>query len=470
VKVSKKFFLILVLSILIFSALYAETNVPVTIEKADNWVPKLSPYIINDTVTIEKTGFITIYPGTEIRFKEGAKLIVKGALYAKGDPKNPVRFLPDNGESFYEGIDFQSKYQNTIEFSIMIRGTIKDEGTPLNLSNCYILNSTGVELGHFASGVIKNNYFYNDTYGVYIDGKRVSAEISGNTFNRNKFAVYIKELTQGTAVIKKNNFFGCNINVTNYTPENIDAKDNYWDLPDEAKIGAFIFDKRTNPKVGDVIFKPFSKVKLALFEPPDAFISLVKIYLQLKRPDEEPSKVGFGAGGAYLIPMGPARISKETSYGTGLKAEFVFNLTGAFLLGVEADMLSAANKDKSIYDYNLSMSDFFLNFYAYMGYKQNVFFIPYAKLGPGIGLISEQYKAKNAMPDWGGQTSLKYNDVSFEVQGGLGCELFIIKFFSLKAEALYNTTLRHNMGGITFPIFSLTGSVYFDTPFYYNEK
>lgn len=416
----RKFFLALAVPALLLSSLYAETNVPSTIEKADNWVPKLSPYIISGTVTIENTGVVTIYPGTVVRFKEGAKLIVNGAMYAKGDPQNPVRFIPDDGESFYDGIVFQSKYQNTVEFSIMIRGAISDEGTPLNVSNCYILNSTGVELRHFASAMIKDNYFYNDTYGVYIEGKQVKAEISGNTFNRERFAVYIKELTQGTAVIRKNNFFGCRINVTNYTPDNIDVKDNYWGLTDGAKIAALIFDKRTNPKVGDVVFVPFSKDKLGLFEPPAEFVSLVRIYLQLKRPDEQPARVGFGAGGDFMLPMGPARISKEASFGAGLKAEFVYNLTGAFLLGIEADQLSASNNGKNGYDYNLNMSDFFANFYAYMGYKKGVFLLPYAKLGPGIGLISEQYKANQAMPEWGGQTSLKYNEVSFAVQGGSG--------------------------------------------------
>ena len=91
--------LFLVISI---AGAYAETIVEGIVEKTENWNPKNSPYVISGTVTVEKKGFLTLYPGTTVRFKEGAQLLVKGVLYSKGTPQNPVRFIPDDGTSFYE--------------------------------------------------------------------------------------------------------------------------------------------------------------------------------------------------------------------------------------------------------------------------------------------------------------------------------------------------------------------------------
>jgi hypothetical protein len=56
--------------LLLFSAnvtIYAETIVKGGIEKNESWIPKLSPYIIENTITVEKNGFLTIYPGTEVK-------------------------------------------------------------------------------------------------------------------------------------------------------------------------------------------------------------------------------------------------------------------------------------------------------------------------------------------------------------------------------------------------------------------
>jgi opacity protein-like surface antigen len=459
--------------LLLFSAnvtIYAETIVKGGIEKNESWIPKLSPYIIENTITVEKNGFLTIYPGTEVKFKEGAKLVVKGALYAKGDPKNPVRFLPYDGESFYDGIIFQSRYKNTIEFCIMIRGAITSEGTPLIMSNNYILNSTGVLLKVYADALITGNYFYNNTYGVYTEGKNAKFRISGNTFNRNRFAVYLKEMMKDGAQITGNNFFENKVSITNYTPDAVSAKDNFWGAVEEAGIGRQIFDKKNNSKVGDVIYKPFAKAKLKVYEPPDPFISLVKIYLSLKRPDEEPARVSFGAGANGLYILSPVWLNNEFDMGYGMRAEFTYNITGAFKAGVEAELLAGTGTN-SLYDFNFSLTQFIATFYGYMGYKKNIFFVPYVKAGMGVGLISAEWKSKTGLPlpELGGKPSNKYNGINYSVFGGLGAELFITRYMSVKAEALYNCTTDKN-GAIMFPLLNITGCFYFDTPIYLNQK
>jgi len=453
------------------SVAFAEVNVSGSIEKNENWIPKLAPYIIDGTVTVSEKGFLTIYPGTEVKFKEGAKLVVKGALYAKGDRMNPVRFLPFDGESFYDGIILQSKYKNTMEFCIMIRGAIVSVGTPLIMNNSYILNSTGILLKVYADALLTDNYFYNNTYGVYAEGKNAKFTLKGNTFNRNRFAVYFKEMMKDGGIITGNNFFENKVSVTNYTPDTVQVKDNYWGAVDDDSIGRLIFDRKNNPRVGDVIYKPYAKAKIKVIEPPDSFISLVKIYLNLKRPDEETMKVSFAAGADYLYLFAPAWAKNEFDFGKGMRAEFGFSINGPFKAGVEAEVLYGEKAAGGSYDFNFSLTQFLATFYYYIGYKPNVYFVPYVKAGMGVGLISGDWKSVLGLPlpELDNKPSRKYNEINYAIFGGVGLEYFITKFFSLKADIQYNCTTSKK-GAIMFPMAGVTACFYFDTPMYIDEK
>lgn len=448
--------------------LRAETEISGTIEKNSSWSPKLSPYVISGEVTVGVNAFLTMYPGTTVKFKEGGKLVVKGTLHARGDRLNPVRFLPYDNESFYEGVILQGRKKSVIEHAIMIRGAITTEAAPLGLNNCYILNSTGVLLKVYSDADIKDNYFYNNTYGVYVEGKNAKFSLVGNTFNRNRFAVYLKEMTKDGAVINGNNFFDNKVSVANYTPDTVMAKNNYWGTAEEKDIARQIFEKKNNPKVGEVTYRPFAKTKLAVYEPPEAFLSLVKIYLSLKRPDEEPVRFAIGAGADYLYMLAPEWVNNELDFGKGIRAEFTFNITGYFKGGIEAEVLSGdfANED---YKFNFSLTQFLATFYSYIGWQKNIYFVPYAKIGMGVGLISAEWRSLKGLPIYDGETSKKYNELNYAVFGGLGCEYFVTRFFSIKAEALYNCTTSRK-GAVMFPMANLSACFYFDTPFIVNTK
>jgi len=461
----KKILLLLPVLLIPVSFIFADIEADRVIDNVQNWTPKEGPYIISDDVVIEKKGFVTIQPGTVVKFREGAKITVKGALYSKGSPKNPVRMLPYDGESFYGGIRFESAYKNTVEFTIMIRGALISEGTPVVINNNYILNSTGIEIFHFGTAVIKNNYFYNNTYGVYIEGKNIRYNISNNTFNRCRYAVFVKELVNGAGKVNGNNFFSSEINVTNYTPADLDFKNNFWGLTSEARIQGSIYDKKNNNKAGRVIFRPYEKRKLSLFEPPPAYISLVKIYLKLKRPDEEPTRVGIGAGLTELIILTPEDINKMGGVGYGISGEATFNITGAFLLGVEGRLTGMENSDKTLFEYSLSMARLMLNFQAYIGWQKRAFLLPYVKIGNGITILSEVYQSEEKIFD--GRETKKHNEICYSLQAGLGGEWFLSTSFSLKAEAMYNYTFSER-GNISFPSATVSGNVYFDAPFYLN--
>ncbi len=448
--------------ILICGSAYGETNAPSLIDKTENWTPKNSPYIVDGTLTIDKKGFLKIYPGTVVKFKKDSKILVKGALYSKGDPKNPVRMLPFDGESFYDGIRFESRYKNTIEFTIMIRGAISCEGSNIIITNNYILNSTGIELFHFSNALIKDNYFYNDTYGVYAEGKEMKFTIEQNTFNNGRFAVYLKDIPKAQMLIKNNNFFKNQVNLTNYSAWDVDAKENYWGYSEVKGINEFIFDKKNNEKAGKVVFEPYSKGPFKLWEPTDAFISLVKIYLNLKRPDEEPSRVSVGGAFNAVMPLTPPRVQKDAALGLSVNGTFTCSITGAFLFGLDLGGVWLSKTEGDTYRHSVSIYDLLFCGYGYFGYKKNAFLIPYGKIGLGLAILSEEFKFSDG-------TTKKNNQPCLAAQGGIGLEYYPVKFFSLKLEGTFNCVLPNN-GAFLYPLVTLSGNLYFDTPFFVDAK
>lgn len=449
---------IIILLLFCAAATAQETRVQNIIDKNENWVPKNSPYIIDGEITVTHTGFVTIYPGTTVKFTKGSKLVVYGAFYAKGDPKNPVRFLPDDNTSFYEGIVFKSKYRNRIDFSMMIRGAIVTEGTTLDITNSYILNSTGILVQHFSRVLVKDCYFYNNTYGIYTEGQQAAVNVTGNTFDRNRFAYYVKQ--SGAEAVNNNNFVNNTVAVTNYSPRQLNFSGNWWGDYQEKNIEKYIYDRRNNAKAGEVVYKPFAAKELALVKPSAAFAQVAKYYLTLKRPDEEIPRFSFGGGMAAVMPFTPDFLKEMSTYGLGMSGSFTITLDGPFFLGVEARMLSIQNIDKSIFDYTFNQTSMYVNGIAYMGLKPGVFFLPYAKLGSGVALLSQQYKYVDSTP------TKKINEISYTGQAGLGVEWFFLQFASLRAEALYSFTTCRDGKNIHAGTLNATANIYFDMPVY----
>ena len=436
----------------------AETSVPSVIETAVNWTQKESPYIVDGTVTIAKKGFVTINPGTVVRFKKDAMIHVKGALYSKGSPENPVRLIPDDGESFYEGIKFETSYKNLVEYTLLIRGALITEGSEVTITNNYILNATGVLLFHFSKTLIKDNYFYGNTYGIYAEGEKVFYSASGNTFDRNRFAVYIKKSEK--EAVNNNNFFNNTVNVTNYSRRQIDCRNNFWGDQREPAVKAGIYDKSNNSKVGAVIYTPFSAVKFKLHQPSQGFISLAKHYVNLKRPDEEITNFGVGAGMMFVMPFSPDIIKNLADYSLGVSAEFTIRLNNSFQLGLLGNAWSVSGEDEEGTQIKFDMASMLMNAYWYMGYAPNVYFVPFARLGCGAAILSTQYKMEN--------DTKKSNELSFTSSAGLGVEWFALKFFSIKAEASYFYTMSE-AGAVSGLGASAAGFVYFNIPFMLNN-
>lgn len=443
------------------TCIFADTNVPSVISNTVNWSQKDSPYIIDGDVTVEKTGFVRIYPGTVVKFKKDARILVRGAMYSRGDPKNPVRMIPYDGMSFYNGIRFESNYKNIIEFTIIIRGQISCEASNITINNNYILNSTGIELFHFSEVLIKDNYFYNDTYGVYSEGKQLKFTVLQNTFNNGRYALYFKDMPAANMNIKNNNFFKNESNLTNYSVSDVQVKENYWGYTDEKGIDSLIFDKKDNEKAGKAVYQPYAKVPYELWQPTDAFISLVKIYLNQKT-EEEPARVSFGFAANGIMPLNMPNVKTKDAFGIGLGGNFTANITGAFLFGLDMGSAWVAKQHGEDFEYSMNALNLLACGYGYMGYKKNMFFIPYLKIGLGGTILSEEYKYTD-------EHTKKKNTIGFTSQAGMGLEYFPIKFFSIRLESTINYLISPS-GNMVYPLIGVSGNVYFDTPLFADEK
>lgn len=58
-------------------------------------------YTFTDNLTVEKTGSLTIAPGSTIKFAPGKKLLVKGSLNAVGTSSQPITFTSTTTSKWY---------------------------------------------------------------------------------------------------------------------------------------------------------------------------------------------------------------------------------------------------------------------------------------------------------------------------------------------------------------------------------
>lgn len=269
------------------------------------------------TVLFEKIDFWEPY-GTTVR----AELIVRGRLEVNGSLERPVIFAPNDSTFIgdWGGIVFDNAdgYMRNCKVSHAETGISVLQGS-FRLENITLENSfTGVRIDNGASleilrSVIKqNNYgvdaggngkiqgcsLVNNSYGIYLRGPNEFL-ISHNEISSNTFGIYV-EGEYGNTIIEKNDFnvevnnYGIYISegriqsisynnfyyddlldfdptrelwyIQNFTPSNIDARNNYWDTTNTLLIDGFILDGKDMPGVGTVIYTPFLLSKV-----PDTF-------------------------------------------------------------------------------------------------------------------------------------------------------------------------------------------------------
>ena len=151
------------------------------------WDPSNNPYIVQGHVTVPFGCFLTILPGTIVRFEAGIGLWVDGLLTADGALNNEIQFLPNTLiiPLPWRGIQFNATATGSVTWSIFDRSDVAilvDGSSPL-ITNNLVRSTTfvGFYLAGSSSLVYQNTILRGGFVGIYTFGG--TPDIIGNAVN-----------------------------------------------------------------------------------------------------------------------------------------------------------------------------------------------------------------------------------------------------------------------------------------------
>jgi len=164
------------------------------------WTITNSPYIIlNEDLQIAQDATLLISEGVTVKFGEGRKLKVAGALKAEGFPDSPVTLTSIKDVDYWSGIEF-------LDISDITNSSLKNAIIE-NANIAILLGPAGVGL-NFVGNVFRNN-------GQAIRGGSCeNATFEGNTFLDNDQALALYKGSINSNLIVKNNLFKNNNDAT----------------------------------------------------------------------------------------------------------------------------------------------------------------------------------------------------------------------------------------------------------------
>lgn len=211
-------------------------------------------------VTVLQGVELKVASGTTVEFSEGAGMLVKGRLIAKGEVNKKIRFTSDRKKGAGDWDEIQLEYAT---------GSI--------ISNCIFEYATWGLHSHFTNLVVSDSYFANNSGGMRF--RSGPAEIRGSTFEHNEIGIrayignavikentirnnevgiFVREKGSGL-VITRNNILdnsSYGIRVGDFNNEDVDARGNWWGGADPSSA---IFDDKYEPGIGTVHFEPVLK-------------------------------------------------------------------------------------------------------------------------------------------------------------------------------------------------------------------
>jgi nitrous oxidase accessory protein NosD len=200
---------------------------------------------------------LTVAPKTEIEFSEGAGMLVKGRLIAKGEHDGKIKFTSDRkkGSGDWDEIQLEYATGSIISNCIFEYATwgLHSHFTNLVVSDSYFANNYGGMRFRSGPAEIRGSVFENNEIGIraYIG----NAVIRGNTIRNNETGIFVRE-KGGGLVINGNNFYNnknYGIRVGDFNDEDVNARGNWWGGAD---LSAVIFDAEDEPGIGRVLVEP----------------------------------------------------------------------------------------------------------------------------------------------------------------------------------------------------------------------
>jgi parallel beta-helix repeat protein len=255
------------------------------------WLAGKSPYILEDTVTVESRAALTIESGAVIR-SPGAGIVVAGKLTAKGDEGSMITFEPSTSEGQWKGILFRSTKndESSLEY-VKITGAQAGitclSSSPRVLNNDLSKNRVGIRVQEsFSKPRIQGNVISGNGTGVEISGGATPA-LEGNEIRGNeKDGVAVREanplllenqilgngeagvrVQSSSARLMQNNIhdngkFGVYNGREKDLP--VEANDNWWGSKDGSQLASRIYGRVDYQRVLDAPFPQGKSMELPI--------------------------------------------------------------------------------------------------------------------------------------------------------------------------------------------------------------
>lgn len=174
------------------------------------WTPGSTPtpYVIAGNLTVDAGYTLTLQPGTELRFEDGAGLVVNGTLTMQGKANNLVTFTSNSISPYrgiWAGIRINATGSGSIIDYVFIEYAAKGidvDGASVTISNSIIINfggnwgDAGIAMRNGADGTIVSNTIFitidperNEDSGIFLEN--ASPTISGNTIYSTVYGIYV---------------------------------------------------------------------------------------------------------------------------------------------------------------------------------------------------------------------------------------------------------------------------------------
>jgi len=214
---------------------------------------------ISGNTSVMNNTTLKIMPGTTVRFAHDTGLLIKGRMLAEGKPEQRIVFTSVDKKAASEWDEIQLEYAtgSVISNCVFEYATwgLHSHFTNLTISDSLFTNNFGGM--RFRSGpvVIGRSVFEHNSIGIrsYIG----NAVIKDNVITKNETGIFVREKGGGLSITRNNIFDNSNYNlrVGDFNNEDVPARDNWWGNSEPL---ATIFDGRSEPGIGNVLFEPFS--------------------------------------------------------------------------------------------------------------------------------------------------------------------------------------------------------------------
>jgi parallel beta-helix repeat protein len=229
--------------------------------------------LIEGQAVVKKGATLTLSPGTTVRFAwtdEDAdgigdgELRVEGRLLARGTRERPIVFT--SAREAPAPKDWTFVILNLSRGSVIERCVFEYAftGLQLHFTTAEVRNNVfrrNFEALRFSTAEVRieRNDIVDNAYGIRYEARGSATTVAGNRIAGNEYGFFPVIRSGGGATIAGNcvESLTYNVKVGEEQREDVDFAGNWWGTAEPERIEAGFFDKRREPALGRVLYKPF---------------------------------------------------------------------------------------------------------------------------------------------------------------------------------------------------------------------